>query len=252
MNALRLAIASVVYGSYLFSASAERYDQEFYENRFAYYLSQALNGQQAMSGQAFWLTNVQQIVPMMQLQLLAEYEERFQNYGKQAGFTNSLLERYVLLPPGIKSPRSADERIILIAVQPLKKSSGKTERVFVSKYGDRFGGGWIDEVQLQQSLRNAGVELSQLPAPPPMPSMRSLYDPDGRIAARFRESHADSPVWARTQAQIADFCERFGLSPQWAVWIQLIVIASSAVFLWLCVMSLWRRFGRKRLSSDEP
>jgi len=146
-----------------------------------------------------------------------------------------------LLPPGVKAPHASDGEMMLIATMALKLENGKLGRVYISKSKDRFGAGWISDEQMQMSLRAAGLELSKLPRPPPMPSIRSLYDPDGRLEAQMREMDARGPLWARMQAQIAHACERLGLSPAWAPWIQLAIMVAFAALLMLSAALLLRR-----------
>ncbi len=161
----------------------EKFDQEFNESFWVGQMAQSFNTAQAMAQTNFWLTNRLQIASIMPVDYLAGYEGKFLKYGRKAGFTNSLLEKYLLLPQGIMGPPPDHSEIMLVSAVPMQKKNGRYGRMNVSKYKERFGGGWIDETKFQESLRNSGIQFGQLSAHRALPSMRYLNDPDGKKAA---------------------------------------------------------------------
>jgi hypothetical protein len=197
---------------------SQKFDQTYYEYFFASTMAQSLELASRMAGKDLVLTNLLVLTNYVRIEVLADIENKFLQYGDEAGFTNSLLDRYVLLPQGVKGPPPDDGDILLVGAKPLRKESGKMERIFVAKYtklANSFGADWIEEESFQQSLRTAGIRQSEL-SPPPMPSMRHLYDPKGEILATQRllsrkleesveeyEREHSIPFWRRLYWQVA-------------------------------------------------
>src|SRR6185436_18902798 len=129
-----VVLIALMHAGLSLAAHAAKFDVEDHEYFWASQMAEAFNLAQSASEQPLWLTNLLQIASMMPMPYLAQYEEKFLRYGKNAGFTNSLLEKYILLPPEVKGPRAGDGDIMLITGKPLKKRNGKSERVCVSKH----------------------------------------------------------------------------------------------------------------------
>jgi hypothetical protein len=160
-----------------------KFDIEFQENFWVSQMGQAFSTAQASRRYSLWLTNRLEITSMMPLEYLAAYEKKFLTYGYAAGFTNSLLEKYLLLPPGVTGRPPDSAEIMLVSALLFKKKSGQTGRMTVEKYKEHFGAGWIDEEMFQATLSRSGIQLSSLASQGRLPSMRHLNDPDGKKAA---------------------------------------------------------------------
>jgi hypothetical protein len=52
------------------------------------------------------LTNLLVLTNFIRIEVMVDYEEKFLRYGKEAGFTNSLLEKYAVVDPEKKGGRS--------------------------------------------------------------------------------------------------------------------------------------------------
>lgn len=185
-----------------------KFGLDYHENQFASMLARTIEFSHHVSGTDSVLTNLLGITNVVTLESLASYERIFLTFGKKAGFTNSLLEKYVALPLSSNVVDPNGERIVLMAAQTFERDDGRLGRMCISQKGSNYGGGWIDEEKVQQGLRKANVTV---PVPSTAPSMRWLNDPEGTQAALqkqfdiwFAEEERlnPPPFWYRRSWQI--------------------------------------------------
>lgn len=192
---------------------SQKFDQAFHENQFASEIAQALQSAERMSGASLSLTNLLILTNHFRKDFLATYESKFLQYGKEAGFTNSLLEKYGVVPPEKRVFDPYFGQILLVGAFPFRKQEGHLGRMCVTRTGSNYGSGWISEEKVQEAFRNVGVAL---PSPAPMPSMRWLNDPTGdkdvtrlemkEDLAKFiaeEERRHSKPIWQRSYWQVA-------------------------------------------------
>jgi hypothetical protein len=188
---------------------SDSFDQAFQENHLAYQIAQALQLGDRLSGTNLSLTNLLILTNYVTLDYLAGYERKLLRYGKDAGFTNSLLEKYAAVPQSSTVVDPSYGQLVLIGASVFKQRDGQLGRWCVTKTGSNYGGGWIPEDRVQSAFRSANAEL---PRPSPAPSLRSLSDPYGQQAALERQMDVweaedqrlnPPPFWRRRAWQAA-------------------------------------------------
>jgi hypothetical protein len=93
-----------------------------------------------------------------------DWHRRLLKFGKHAGFTNSVFEKYIFLPPGITN-RFVIGEIVLMNAKPYPGSDG-LERSVVSKAAGVYHWGTYREQYIQQLFRRALPNPSRHPCPP--------------------------------------------------------------------------------------
>ncbi len=188
---------------------SDSFDQAFQEKHLAYQIAQALQLGDRVSGTNLSLTNLLILTNYVTLDYLAGYERKLLRYGKDAGFTNSLLEKYAVVPRTSSVVDPAYGQLVLVGASLFKQRDGQLGRWCVTKTGSNYGGGWIAEDRIQGAFRSANAEL---PRPSPAPSLRSLSDPNGDQAALRRQMDVwaaeeerlhPPPFWRRRSWQVA-------------------------------------------------
>lgn len=100
------------------------------------------------------------------------HEHCFRKFHKKdSGFTNSVLEKYVVVQPGIQVPLLRGE-LVLLNAQPYRNREKKLERMLICKTDEGFVPGPYPEEHLQQLFEKAGQKIPSavsLPQPPPGP-----------------------------------------------------------------------------------
>lgn len=130
-------------------------------------------------------TNMAQVIPSLTLEWWTMMEEKFQEFDRQAGFSNSIFEKYVFLPPGVRfsiGPSVAEA--MLMNAQPIRSTGGGSNRWIIYRIGEAIDPVLLDEKRVQEMLRKAGV---QVPSPLYMPSAIELDAPRREEEARNQQ-----------------------------------------------------------------
>ena len=120
-------------------------------------------------------TNVNQLIRFMTTEGWASLEDRFKHFGEQAGFSNSIFEKYVFLPAGVTFPvgPSAAEAILLNA-HSIQDKNGERYRWVIYRIGEAVDHTVLTEDKVQEIITRAGVAI---PKPAPMISAIELDTP---------------------------------------------------------------------------
>ena len=130
------------------------------------------------------LTNMLQLFTMMTNGDVAYpywHEHCFLKYHKgNLGFSNSVLERYVMVEPGIYLLRPITE-VFIIGAQPYLNREKKLERTLIYKTKEGLSWGRFPEEHIQASFRDARRQIpaagTPLPRPPPHPTIVEYRPP---------------------------------------------------------------------------
>jgi hypothetical protein len=134
-------------------------------------------------------TNLTTVFQELGVEYPSDLHEKFRRYGREAGFTNSIFERYLFTPGGISNEVLKGE-IILMGAKPYVNEGERLVRIALVRNGPGYEG-WsfneFNEDQVQQSFKDAGVEM-----PPPRPPVASApiaregFQPRVSFAAKVR------------------------------------------------------------------
>jgi len=117
------------------------------------------------------LTNVIQVFEIMDLTSAHRahpyvLQQRFRKFGANAGFKNSIYEKYVLVPSGL-GDRSIKGEMIFISAQPFPDLDGQRVRMVIWKAGKQdYRSSKLREERVQEMFRTLNKKI---PEPPPMP-----------------------------------------------------------------------------------
>jgi hypothetical protein len=121
------------------------------------------------------LTNICQLFVFATSSNLVGYpywhEHYFRKFHKDSGFTNSVLENYVVVEPGIHVPSLKGELVCLNA-KPYRNREGKLERMLICNVEKRYVFGPYAEEHLHTLFQKANRKIptgNSLPRPPPGP-----------------------------------------------------------------------------------
>ena len=155
-------------------AAGERAAQSNVEARYAQKLCSAIGLARAVN-QGIMPTNIIQVQPSLTMEGWAMWENVFRQFGDEAGFSNSIFEKYVFLPPGLKVPvgRVSVDGISMNA-KIFLDDQGRAYRWIIYHYGDEIDCGPFAEEKVQEMLLQAGIKV---PKPPPMVSAVELDAP---------------------------------------------------------------------------
>jgi hypothetical protein len=135
-------------------------------------------------------TNLSQLFLVSEQDYPYEWGRQFRTYGNNAGFTNSIYEKYVFFPPGITNRRVTGE-IVLMNAHPYPANNGELQRTIVSKSAEGYHREPIGEDLIQTLFKEAGVVVPKpplAPRPPLAPPQIELKEPlFSRIRGRFLE-----------------------------------------------------------------
>lgn len=118
------------------------------------------------------ITNVAQIFAMMDLTSAHRghpyvLQQRFREFGPTAGFTNSIYEKYVILPRGITN-RAIKGEMTLMSAQPFQDLDGRAIRMIIWKAGEQdYRSTELREERVQEMFRDINRTI---PVPERMPS----------------------------------------------------------------------------------
>lgn len=119
---------------------------------------------------------------------LAQAERRFRQFGRQAGFSNSIIEKYAFPPPGLRvETRWGPGELMLVQVQPLPVRGGPARHLAVVKTGEGDFPTDVREDRLRDVLREAGLRELPVPQGPP-------------VDARYKGTSWFAHVWHRLPA----------------------------------------------------
>jgi hypothetical protein len=118
------------------------------------------------------LTNVIQVFEMMDLTSAHRshpyvLQQHFRKFGANAGFNNSIYEKYVLVPSGLVD-RAIKGEMIFMSGQPFPDLDGQRVRMVIWKAGKQdYRSTKLREERVQEMFRTLNKKI---PLPPPMPS----------------------------------------------------------------------------------
>ena len=143
----------------------EHLDQEYWEQKFASDMIQRLQLYETLNPR----TPVTNMAMLFSGSNAPPYpwwwHDSLARFGKTAGFSNSLIEKYVIAPPGMTS-RWIKGHLRLIAVHPFPSSDRKPKRSVIiytaEHYGPHYEYRMVPESRIQETLAEQNVSI-----PPP-------------------------------------------------------------------------------------
>jgi hypothetical protein len=112
-------------------------------------------------------TNLFQLLELHQQGYPHVWHRRFAAFGKHAGFTNSIFEKYVFFPSGITNQWIEGELVLMN--KPYPGSDGRLQRNLISKTGNRYAYQVHREESVQALFKEAGIvepKSIAMPQPP--------------------------------------------------------------------------------------
>jgi hypothetical protein len=105
------------------------------------------------------ITSLVQVLEVKSAQELIRYEDLFLPFGTNAGFENSILEKFVFVPTGATIPDSMEGGLVLISSKPFPSPEGGWLRAAVAKTEDGFRGKILSEDLVQKMMKKAGLGI---------------------------------------------------------------------------------------------
>jgi hypothetical protein len=162
MNAMKsLVVAAICFLSSTTATCA--YEQVQAENRAASGLALRMT-LQLNERPDIVFSNIQQALDITNVSELVHLEGTFDQFGTNRGYENSVLEKYVFMPPGVVADDGMGGDIVIMGARPFPNADGTLMRVFVARLPDRFRGFTQNEAIVKRWLAKAGVEIPK-PAP---------------------------------------------------------------------------------------
>jgi len=163
------------------------------------------------------------------------WDQRLRAFGKDAGFTNSIFEKYIFPLHGLTN-RVAEGEILLLNAQPFPGPE-RLGRIVISRIGtglNDYRRVWLPERRIQQIFAEAGMEIPKaIPMPPPPPAP---------IEEEYRV-----PVSSRIWSVFHALSDALGLGPNGPLILRLITCAVSLVLVIVTVVFIWfSRDSRRR------
>jgi len=124
-------------------------------------------------------TNLSQIMAVSDLEKMARDEDGLLKFGTNAGFENTILEKYVFMPPGVAAGDSTDGEIVLVGAKTFPGEDGKPMRALVARTADRYRGFATAEYRVQRWLQAANAVIPEPPKLEPLarpPKQRTIND----------------------------------------------------------------------------
>ena len=142
--------------------------------------------------------------------------ETFKHFGRNAGFRNSIYEKYAFFPPGITNAVGLEgTKLVMMNAQPFPNREGM-KRYVVMNGGDRYGYTLMPEWQVKGMLNDLGLpepKVTPMPPPPPIPAgFQDQYRESlaikrekffGGLAQLLGLSHTAGPVIALALSSVA-------------------------------------------------
>ena len=111
------------------------------------------------------ITSLVQVLEITNSQQLASIEAIFRQFGTNAGFENSILEKYVFLPQGVQTGDSIGGEVFLISAKPFFDRDGIPRRSLIAKKSDgKYRGIILKEDYVSRMVAAVGVTIPE-PAP---------------------------------------------------------------------------------------
>jgi hypothetical protein len=180
------------------------------------------------------VTNLAQVFASLEIDYPYFWHERFVPFGKQAGFSNSFFEKYVVLPRGITN-RWVHGEIFMMNAKPFGDHQGALERGVFSKVDRQYAWQVVPEDEIQAMLRETGISEptpQPMPSPPPKPK-HPFADSEPSILTELSNVIVAWGLW-------------LGLSERGALVFRHAVFAAPFILLPLLAMFVWRRTRSKR------
>lgn len=173
------------------------------------------------------ITNLAQVIAGLQRDYPYGWHERLKRFGKYAGFTNSIFEKYVFFPPGITNAKFEGELLLMNAV-PYPNAYGEMERTIISKTKDVHHRRTLPEDRIQHLFKETGIAE---PKPTPMPSPPAIPP----------ELEIREPLFSKIRGGFFNFLlvNRIGGAAADVIW-YIVLSLPFAAFL-LLVFWIWRR-----------
>lgn len=137
------------------------------------------------------ITNVAQVFGVLDLSRSHRshpfvFQERFRRFDSQAGFTNSIFEKYVVIPAGITNEQTGGE-LVLMSATPFPDFEKVLTRMVIVRAGKQdYRASKIADSQVQEIFRRSGIAI---PKPIRMSAAEAplgYEKPNYRLATRFR------------------------------------------------------------------
>ena len=107
-------------------------------------------------------TNITDLTNFVAVEVWALWEEQFTGFSDQAGFANSIFEKYVLLPSGINLPLGTVlTEMVLMNAKPFLDEEMTTNRWVIHRIENHFYQSLLREDKLQTILREAGMKVPE-------------------------------------------------------------------------------------------
>ena len=161
------------------------------------------------------------------------WHQRFQAYGKDAGFTNSIFEKYLFLPNGITNRLIQGEALVMNA-QPFSNAQGRG-RIVISRVGldvNDYRRTWIEENRIQGIFAQLGVEI---------PTQVSMPLPPSKLQPGPLDKEMQPPPFFAITSAIDNFASIYGLN---GPTLRYALPAVAAVLFLFVTFWLWRRSRR--------
>jgi hypothetical protein len=155
-----------------------------------------------------------------------QWHNRFKQFGKHGGFTNSVYEKYAFFPPGIHTSRIEGE-LLFINAKPFPGPRGEMERIVVAMAPDGFVRRSMSEETVQLLFREIEItEPKPIPMPPP-PLAPPEMEP--------RES-----LLRKIEIHFFEFAENRGWNSRVSIPIWYMLLSLPVVVLALLSLWMWR------------
>jgi hypothetical protein len=181
-------------------------------------------------------TNFAAIFQELGVEYPADLHERFRQYGRDAGFTNSIFERYEFVAKAI-SNEVLKGQIVVLGKEPYANESDKLVRLAITRSGPGYEGWYFDEVEedwLQKLFRAAEAEMPRpgLVTSAPIPQ---------------KEFENRTPVTWRVRKFFENLAYYYG--PGRFFWLPMMLICVGAVLFVVILLVVW--FARRSRPKEE-
>jgi hypothetical protein len=127
------------------------------------------------------VTNLAQIFPVIPHGYSYYHHHEFARFGKHAGFTNSLAEKYVFFWPRFTN-RFVEGNVICMSAQPFPKGQDGPHRIYITRRGSNYIYRLMDEAHVQAVFKEAK------PAIVPFGKIKPPPEPPPEVAEQLRTS----------------------------------------------------------------
>lgn len=178
-------------------------------------------------------TNLQQAFLATGTPYPDRYHHYFQTFGKDAGFKNSIYEKYVVVALRFTNHAVSGE-IVLLNAQPFPNREGKYGRMIISKtplVDTGWDFKWYPEEQVQQIFTEAGQSIPKAVPMPPPSGLPPVQRP---------------PLRVRVEEYFGDITRNWGLGTEAGKYLMWACFGFTAILAFVLVAIFWgRRVKRK-------